>query len=200
MKRKYAIPASIIFLMLALLTGCGNTSESENKDAMFPAAEKVDESTGIQTQDNEEQNHDTEIPDDTTSESPLSNTETDNDSSVTESSSENDNNVNQESMFIGGKVRSVAQDSFVLSRTLYDDEDKSLVIIPEEGSPEEELVTVLCTDSTTFEHWTIQGGGAGITKKEAAFSDIKEKDGLEAFGYFDQDVFIAEKVIIELYE
>ena len=175
MKRKYAISASIIFLMLALLTGCSTTSESENKDAMLPAAEKVDENT--------------EIPDDTASESPLSNTET-----------ENDNSVNQESIFIGGKVRSVTQDSFVLSRTLYDDEDKSLVIIPEEGSPEEELVTVLCTDSTTFEHWTIQGGGAGITKKEAAFSDIKEKDGLEAFGYFDQDVFIAEKVIIELYE
>ena len=186
MKRKYAISASIIFLMLALSTGCSTTSESENKDAMLPAAEKVDENT--------------EIPNDTTSQSPLSNTETDNDSSVTESSSENDNNVNQESMFIGGKVRSIAQDSFVLSRTLYDDEDKSLVIIPEEGSPEEELVTVLCTNSTTFEHWTIQGGGAGITKKEAAFSDIKEKDGLEAFGYFDQDVFIAEKVIIELYE
>lgn len=186
MKRKYAISASIIFLMLALLTGCGNTSESENKDAMLPAAEKADENT--------------EIPDDTTSEIPLSNTEPDNDSPVTESLSGNDNNVNQESMFIGGKVRSVAQDSFVISRTLYDDEDKSLVIIPEAGSPEEELVTIHCTDSTTFEHWTIQGGGAGIIKKDAAFSDIKEKDGLEAFGYFDQDVFIAEKVIIELYE
>ena len=51
-----------------------------------------------------------------------------------------------------------------------------------------------------FEHWTIQGGGAGITKNDAVFSDIKVSDGLEASGFFDGNDFIAEKVIIELYE
>ena len=62
------------------------------------------------------------------------------------------------------------------------------------------LTTIHCTDSTVFEHWTIQGGGAGIEKKEAAFSDIKEGSGLEAEGYFDGEEFIADKVIIEVYQ
>lgn len=80
------------------------------------------------------------------------------------------------------------------------DDGGSYVSIPEEGSPEEELVTIHCTDTTSFERWTIQGGGAGITTDEAAFSDIQRGSGLEAEGYFDGEEFIAERVIIEIYE
>ena len=108
-------------------------------------------------------------------------------------------NPANETMYIGGKVRSIAQDSFVISRTLME-ENSSIVIMPEEGSPEEELVTIRCTDSTVFEHWTIQGGGAGIVKEEASFTDIQSGGGLEAEGYFDGEEFVAEKVIIEVYE
>lgn len=105
----------------------------------------------------------------------------------------------QETTIIGGKTRSIGQDSFVLSRVLMS-EDDSVVVIPQPGSSQEQLVTVRCTPSTTFEHWTIQGGGAGIEKKEAAFSDIREDCGLEAFGCFDGEEFVADKVIIEVYE
>lgn len=55
------------------------------------------------------------------------------------------------------------------------------------------------TDSTTFERWTIQGGGADIVMEEAASPDIREGTGLEAKGYFDGEEFVAEKVIIEIY-
>lgn len=48
--------------------------------------------------------------------------------------------------------------------------------------------------------WMIQGGGAGIGKASAAFSELKEGIGLEAQGYFDGEEFIAGKVIIEIYE
>ena len=61
-------------------------------------------------------------------------------------------------------------------------------------------MTVRCTDSTTFECWTIQGGGADIVVGEAAFSDIREDGGLEAEGYFEGEEFVAERVIIEIYE
>lgn len=110
--------------------------------------------------------------------------------------------VNEDTTTIGGIVRSVAQDSFVISRTLMDDPGDGgfYVTIPEESSPEEELVTIRCSDTTTFELWTIQGGGAGITTDEAAFSDIHKGTGLEAEGYFDGEDFIAGRVIIEIYE
>lgn len=100
---------------------------------------------------------------------------------------------------IGGKVRSISDNSFVISRVLVD-EAGYIVLTPEKGSPDELLVTVLCTDSTVFEHWTIQGGGAGIDRRDAAFSEIKEDGGLETEGYFDGDVFVAKKVIIETYK
>ena len=105
----------------------------------------------------------------------------------------------EHSIFIGGKVRSIAQDSFVLSRTLIDD-DGMIIAMPEAGSPEEELVTIRCTDSTVYERWTIQGGGAGIDKTEADFTELEEGSGLEAQGNFKGEEFIAEKVIIEIYE
>lgn len=107
--------------------------------------------------------------------------------------------IGKDPIFIGGKVRSVAQDSFVLSRTLMDD-DGMVIAMPEAGSPEEELVTVRCTDSTVYERWTIQGGGAGIDKTEADFTELEEGSGLEAQGNFKGEEFIAEKVIIEIYE
>lgn len=103
----------------------------------------------------------------------------------------------EETMIIGGKVRSVSQETFVISRTLIED---SIVIMPEPGSPEEELVSIRCTDATVFEHWIIQGGGAGITKEEAAYSDITVGGGLEAVGCFDGEEFMAEKVIVETYQ
>lgn len=104
----------------------------------------------------------------------------------------------QTSEIIGGKVRSVTQDSFVISRTLVD--ENGFVTMPEAGSPEEQLVTIRCTDETVYELWKIQGGGAGIETSGAAFSDIKEGTGLEAEGYFDGEEFTAEKIIIEIYE
>lgn len=106
----------------------------------------------------------------------------------------------KEIMIIGGKVREIMEDSFVLSRVQYADEDSSMVLIPEEGSPEEELVTIRCTDETVFEHWLIQGGGAGIDMSEASFADIQKGGGLEAEGHFDGEEFVASKVIIETYE
>ena len=105
---------------------------------------------------------------------------------------------NQEAIFIGGKVRSVGEDEFVISRTLMDDD--GFIVMPEAGSPEEVLVTVQCAESTSFEHWTIQNGGGDVVRKEAAFSDIQEGAGLEAWGYFDGEEFIAEKIIIEVYQ
>ena len=107
-------------------------------------------------------------------------------------------NISQDAEIIGGKVRSVSSDSIVISRTLIDEE--GMVTMPEAGSADEQLVTIRCTESTDFELWTIQGGGAGIDTKEASFSDIDEGSGIEVEGHFEGEEFIADKVIIEIYK
>ena len=203
MRRKTLITTCIMTLILATETGCaGQNAESENT---VPAIE------GIPTKDaaSSTQNNDTQTGSNTTDTSTPSNEDASLNNEATPAQSSQESNLPsnapdtssadeaQDSIFIGGKVRSIAENSFVISRTLVED---SIVTMPEEGSPEEELVTILCTDSTTFEHWTIQGSGADIVTDEAAFSDIQKGDGLEAKGYFDGEVFLAGKVIIEVYE
>lgn len=180
MKRKCIITAGIVVLMMSA-TGCNDGQEPIDTVAIENLF--FDDAAESETAGN-----DTGIPSDISPE---------NDSSLPSDTPPEVFSVSENAVFIGGKVRSVSQDSFVISRTLVED---SMVIMPEPGSPDEVLVTIRCSDSTTFEHWTIQGGGAGITKKDAAFSDISTGDGLEASGYFDGDEFIAEKVMIELYE
>ncbi|MCM1040440.1 MAG: hypothetical protein NC434_14070 [Ruminococcus sp.] len=174
MKKNYIITAIIMAFTLTVLTACGGGQIPGEADTLLPPAEKVEEPSDVQPPESNPDTDTTVTSDAITPDMPIPDT-----------------------TIIGGKVRSVSQDSFVISRTLVED---SYVIMPEPGSPEEELVTILCTDATVYEHWTIQGGGAGIVKKEASFSDIQEKSGLEAEGYFDGETFIAEKVIIELYQ
>lgn len=173
MKRNSAAATGIMAVLLAAATGCGSTKGADRdieSEAVIVLVEDAPES---------------------------SNTDDIADSSDNTTVENNESYVMEN---IGGKVKSIAQDnSFVISRTIVD-EDGMILVMPGEGGPNELLTTIHYTDSTVFEHWTIQGGGAGIEKKEAAFSDIKEGSGLEAEGYFDGEEFIANKVIIEVYQ
>ena len=189
MKRKYVILAGMMALMATAATGCNIGQKSEEKNTIVSFDDMTDESVEQQIQSDETE-YDMQ-------ESDSLDHEESNDESTSDSSLINKFSISQDSMIIGGKVRSVAQDGFILSRVLIED---SFVVIPEAGSPEEELVTVRYTDLTTFECWIIQGGGAGIETKEADSSDIREGGGLEVTGYFDGEEFVAERVIIEIYE
>lgn len=213
MKRKHMIIAGMILMMAA---GCSNASETTdsapaelsqmpyNTPETQPAngSDSPNETAGTPatlSQDNENS------PANPTQENNdgSANLTQDNDDSPANPAQENsDDSLNldlgsPDAEIIGGKVRSVSQGQFVISRTLIED---SFVTMPEPGSPDEVLVTVRCTDSTIYELWTIQGGGAGITRKDAAFSDIQTGGGLEVTGSFEGEEFVADKVIIELYE
>ena len=98
-------------------------------------------------------------------------------------------------VYLPGKIREIGDNSVVISRTFVED---SVVYIPEEGSQDEELVTVRFMDDTEFEHWTIVGGGADIKRREASFSDITQDCGLELYGYYENDEFVAKRVLIEI--
>ena len=190
MKRK-CVTAGIMVVMLAVVTGCGSGKEEDQDIETEAVTVLVDENTekdnsAVQKQGNEAEKN--------APESSNTDDETDGNDNITAENSDHDTMEN-----IGGKVTSIEQDSFVISRVIVD-ENGMILVMPGEGGPDEVLTTIHCTDSTVFEHWTIQGGGAGIEKKEAAFSDIKEGSGLEAEGYFDGEEFVANKVIIEVYQ
>lgn len=196
MKRKYRMVATVLSLMIALAAGCGSRTKEDRSTASL-STEETGESqkeagddaagAGESTVDTEQtdQNQDVNV------------------NQAEESKAEGDAG-SQDKILIGGKVRSVAQDSFVLSLTLWEDSEDGTgaynVVIPEPGSPEEELVTVRCADSAVYERWTIEEGGAGIQKDEASFSEIIEGGGLEAEGHYEGEEFVADKVIIEIYK
>lgn len=58
-------------------------------------------------------------------------------------------------------------------------------------------IPIRFTEGMKVEHWTIQGGGAGIDMQDAAVSDLKESMTVELEGYYDGEVFMATKVIME---
>ena len=194
MKRKCMMATVVLTLMMALLEGCGGSPETDNGSEVLSAENGTEEdgSKGEQSQENgaaEDPAEDDKAAADETAD--------------TEQAGQDDGmdgaeklDRNEGDMFIGGKVRSVSTDSFVLSRTMLDD-DGNIIAMPGEAGSEE--VTVRCGDSTVYERWTIQDSDASFDKTEAAFSEIKEDDGLEAQGYFDGEEFVASKVIIEVY-
>ncbi len=194
MKRNCVATIGIMVVMLVTATGCGNGKETDMNIKTEAVTVIVDENSGKDNSAEQEQRDEAEK--ETLANSNNDDAEGKNDNAIVENNTNNANNTMEN---IGGKVTSIAQDSFVISRVIVD-ENGVILVMPGEGSPDEVLTTIHCTDSTVYEHWTIQGGGAGIEKKEAAFSDITEGSGLEAEGYFDGEEFVANKVIIEVYQ
>lgn len=115
----------------------------------------------------------------------------------TDSETENPGSESQqpETEFICGTVEEIRNDSFTFQRRMIDYGE----IIDLENM-ETELITVKCTADTKYEHWTIRGGGADIDMADAAFSDITEDAGMEIEGYYEGDVFVAVRVVLEVYE
>lgn len=203
-KRKCMVAMTVVSFVAVLATGCGNDAKKDQRIVPFS-----EEETGTRQTDQESSGEDDSVPD-VSEESGDGEGIKSADENMTITDQEQDQAQRDqteakslEKTIIGGKVRSIARNSFVLSLTIWEDSEDgsgSCVLIPEPGSPEEELVTVRCADSVVYELWTIQGGGAGIQKEEAAFSQIQEGIGLEAEGHYEEDEFVADKVIIEIYE
>lgn len=98
---------------------------------------------------------------------------------------------------LGGKVQSPQEDGMILAQTTQLDKDGMVVLLNVEDAKK---IPVKFTADTKVEHWTIQGGGAGIDMQEASFSDLEEGQGVEVEGNFEGETFVAARVIIEVYE
>ena len=178
MNRRYMFAAAVLSLMITAAAGCGNTPTAENSSTAspqaVPAAEATAEDASQQGQDDGGSEKDGANREGAENNGPES-TAPENKEAGNEAAG-NSEAENPELIFIGGKVRSVSQDSFVLSRTLYEESDGgqgSVVVMPEAGSPAEELVTIRCMDSTVFLRWTIKGAVRTLKKRKQLFLSFR---------------------------
>ena len=104
--------------------------------------------------------------------------------------------------FLSGKVKELNEDGFLFSRTVLttDSEGNRTSLVTFVDEEDAEKIPVKYTPDTKFEHWTIKDGGAGIDRKDALASDITKGMGLEISGHFEGIEFIAELILIEVYE
>lgn len=105
-------------------------------------------------------------------------------------------NAPQGAEYLGGKVQNLQEEGMILAQTTLTDEEGMVTLLEVKDARK---ITVKFTADTRVEHWTIQGGGAGIDMQEASFSDLEEGMGVEVEGYFEGEDFVALRVIIEEY-
>lgn len=104
--------------------------------------------------------------------------------------------MSQGTEHLGGKVQEPRADGMTFAQTTLLDEDGSVTLLDVEDAKK---IPVKFTEDTRVEHWTIEGGGAGIDMRDAVVSDLKEGMGVELEGYYDGETFVATRVIIEEY-
>ncbi len=97
---------------------------------------------------------------------------------------------------LGGKVQNPQADGMTSAQTTLADEEGMVTLLDVQDAKK---IPVKFTEETKIEHWIIQGGGAGIDMQNAAVSDLKEGMGVELEGYFEGEIFVATKVIMEDY-
>lgn len=197
---------AVLTLMMTAVSGCGNEKD-ESGSAAVSAENEAGEDKAAESR-NDESEADLDEAEDTGQSETQNGGAPESDETGSGDTAHPDVNegddtysISGEGVFIGGEVRSVSQDSFVISRTLTEDDGEDMIaVMPQAGSPEEELVTIRLADAVSFERWTISGGGAGIDKADASFAEVQEGTMLEAQGSFEGDEFVAKKVIVEIYK
>lgn len=105
---------------------------------------------------------------------------------------------------LDGNVRGIGDDGIVIIKTRSEETEEegvSLAVAPAPGNETaEDYVDVNFADHVKFECRVVKNGGLNpdedVTIQEASFSDIKDDMSVTLEGYYDGDVFIAEKVIL----
>ena len=182
LNRKRRMAAAVFCLALALgMTGCVKTTEKreaeeENatQESEWEKEEPVTAKEAKPEPDKEEQADNVEKP----------------------AAAENILDKAKGTEFLGGKVQNPQADGMTLAQTTIVDENGSVTMLDMKDA---KRISVKFTPDTKVEHWTIQGGGAGIDMQAAEVSDLEEGMGVEVEGYYEEETFVAVKVIMEEY-
>lgn len=97
-----------------------------------------------------------------------------------------------------GSVSSIGEDSLVISRSF--EEEEGVLAAPAEGSPDEVLVSVQVLAHTQYEIKTVKNSGingdSDVETKSGSFSDLEADASVDLSGYYEGEMFVAEKICI----
>ncbi len=196
LNRKRRMAAAVFCLALAMgMTGCVKTTEKreaeeENatQESEWEKEEPVTAKEAKPEPDKEEQADNVEKPEPDKEEQA--------DNVEKPAAAENILDKAKGTEFLGGKVQNPQADGMTLAQTTIVDENGSVTMLDMKDA---KRISVKFTPDTKVEHWTIQGGGAGIDMQAAEVSDLEEGMGVEVEGYYEEETFVAVKVIMEEY-
>ncbi len=104
----------------------------------------------------------------------------------------------QKTESLTGTVRSIGEDSMVLSQSF--EEEEGVLVAPAEGSPDEVQISVRVSAQTQYEVRTVKNGGvngdADVEKRSGLFSDLEQDSSVDLVGYYEGEEFVAEKIVI----
>lgn len=102
---------------------------------------------------------------------------------------------------LNGTVRSVSADRFVISKIYvehHDDYDIAVSVV--DGAQGEELITVYVTDAAVYQYLTVKNSGINpedVTSREGSYGDLQEGLTVILKGYWEEDIFHADELVIE---
>lgn len=172
--RKKWITAGLCALIMAAGVGCG--AKEQDTQAVTVERESVEDESGGQQKDSAPQ----------------------------EDGEQNSGFKQENTEQLDGNVRGIGDNGIVIIKTRTEETEEdgvSLAIAPAPGNETaEDYVDVNFADHVKFECRVVKNGGLNpeedVTIKEASFSDIKDDMSVTLEGYYDGDVFIAEKVVL----
>lgn len=103
---------------------------------------------------------------------------------------------------LNGSVRGIGDNGIVIIKIKSEEEDGVVFVVgPAPGyETEEDYVSVDFTDQTKFERHVVKNSGMNpdedVTVQQASLSDIKSDMIVALEGYYDGEVFVAEKVVL----
>lgn len=179
MKKKWIAAVGLSVFMVTAGAGCG----AKEQDSQVAAIEQEPLEDG-----SEEQNAETEE-------------ETEKESA--DRQQETGKPESGETEQLDGNVRGIGDNGIVIIKVKTEEleDGVSLAIQPASGNETaEDYVDVNFTDDTTFELHVVKNGGVNpdedVTVKEASISDIVGDMSVTLEGYYDGEVFVAEKVVL----
>ncbi len=98
---------------------------------------------------------------------------------------------------LSGKIMELDEDGMTVAQTTILDRDTSMVTLVDEE--EAEKISVRFAEDVKVEYWRIEGGGADIDMQDRTLSDLSVGVTVEMEGYYEGDVYVATRILMEEY-
>lgn len=196
MRKNWIMAAGLCVVITIAGVGCG----AKNEEPQAVTVEEIGLPEAGQTQEDEISQSDESTKENSQSQDDeqVNTDEQAKDSDLTDSLG-NENGTEE----LEGNVKSIGDGSAVIIKAITEEmENGSLVMIGSASGyeAEDDLVNVSFKETTEYELRVVKNGGVNpdedVTVKKAAFSDIKEGAMISLEGYYEGDVFVAEKVVL----